>query len=113
MKRDDNGFPIPRKQFTIMQDHGESSYSFQVFSTDEVAKEFSDLFKEAEGDIKGHIARVVYDRPCEDCAIDTLIATLSPLRASDNGPGRWFRSAPTIKIGKRNIVIRQFAGLDI
>lgn len=103
MNRDEHGFPIPRKQFTISQDHGESSYAFQVFSTDEIAKEFPELM-----DPKYRTEWAI----CPEVA-EELIATLSPLRASDNGPGRWFRSAPTIRIGKRNIVIRQFGGLDI
>lgn len=101
MNRDENGFPIPRKEYVIITGlHGESAYRYQVFATSEVKAGYPEL----------------WDRLLAADAIDTvdeLTASLSPMRSFERGPGRAFGSYPSIRIGKRNIIIRQFTALDI
>lgn len=82
----------PRKEYTIISDHGESSNRVAIFSRAEVEKVYG---------------------PIESLKAEDIINYLVGWYASSNGPGRWFRSEPSIRLMKRNVVIRQFGGLDI
>lgn len=44
---------------------------------------------------------------------ERLIAELTGWSESYGGPGRAFSSAPSLRIFKRNLVVRQFCALDI
>jgi hypothetical protein len=106
MEKDEDGFPIPRKSYIIPGSNNESCYDFAVFPTTEVQKEFPELFAPPSNEDltagynqKDALARLAYN--------------LTGLREFYRGVGRCFGSEPSVRIGKRNIVIRQFRGLDI
>lgn len=96
MEKDENGFPIPRKKYSVLDDHGDTCTRIAVFSTAEVERAFPYVTK-----------------------VEDLLALLSPWRqfARPIGygrlVGRTVGSAPTITIGKYNVVVRQFLARDI
>ncbi len=64
---------------------------------------------------------VIFSRPAVEAIhgeitpdnAEDIAATLTGWGRSYGGPGRSFSSEPTIKVYKRNLIIKQFSGLDI
>lgn len=82
----------PRKSYYIVNEGGESGYSVAIFRRSEVEDTFG---------------------PITPDTAEERIAQLVGWSESYRGPGRSFSNAPTLRLMKRNVVIRQFSGLDI
>lgn len=80
----------PRKAYDIADE--DSTYRIAVFSRATVEAAYG---------------------PVEAQDVDTMIARLTGWHEYYCGPGRAFGHAPTLRVMKRNIIIRQFAGVDI
>lgn len=85
----------PRKAYVIRSDNGETSTRVAIFSRAAVEAVYGPT------------------DPTDEESTATLVARLVGWYESSNGPGRWFSSAPFLRVMGRNIVIRQFSGLDI
>ncbi len=81
-----------RKSGCFSDEGGESSYLWVIFSKADV--------------------EAVYGAITPDNAED-LATNLTGWHRSYGGPGRSFSSEPTIKIYKRNLIVKQHCGLDI
>lgn len=87
---------IPLCQGSSWADHRESKVDWVLHSR-----------KEVEAYIKFFELDLFEDDPLDK------YSNLSPFYASYNGPGRWFREGPDIKIGRNHILITSFAAMDI
>ncbi len=91
-----DNLPTPRKAYSI-QSH-EATYHVAVFSRE--SDEVEDLLTEFDcGD-------GCYDGP-------TLASVLTGWTEFSRGPGRAFGSEPHVRVGRRNVVVKQFVSLDI
>lgn len=81
-----------RKAGCFSYEGGESSYLWVIFSRSEVEK--------------------VYGEITSDNAED-IATNLTGWHRSYSGPGRGFSSEPTMRLYKRNLIIKQHCGLDI
>ena len=82
----------PRKAYDIISKGGDSTYRVAIFSRSEVESAYG---------------------PINSDNAETTIARLVGWGESYNGPGRSFSHAPYMRVLRRNIVVRQFCGLDI
>jgi len=96
MALDENGFLIPRKEGYAWSETGESGYQYAIYSRKEVEQY---LLGEGYGN--------------ESIDSEDAIAKITPMRAHYGRPGEAFRHAPIVKVGKRNVMYRQFTGYDI
>ncbi len=86
----------PRKLYSISDKHGEYRWSVAIFSRKEVEAKFGPVSLDSDEEL-----------------IENIVAELTGWSGHWGGPGRWFAQEPSVRIMKRNIVIRQFSGLDI
>lgn len=82
----------PRKAYDISSDDEGSTYRVAIFS---------------RATVEAAYGAVTSDN------VETVIARLTGWAASYSGPGRGFAHDPSLTLRGRNIVIRQFCGLDI
>lgn len=82
----------PRKAYDIVSEPGESGYRVAIFSRAEVEAAYGPMTPDNQ---------------------ESTIARLVGWGASYGGPGRGFSAEPYMRVLGRNIVIRQFNGLDI
>lgn len=85
-------FIQPRKAGGFSFEDGESTYKWAIFSRPAV--------------------EAIYGEITADNAED-IASNLTGWGRSYGGPGRWFSSDPTIKVYKRNLIVKQHCGLDI
>jgi len=91
-----NTKPSPRKTYRVRQD--DTTYFYAVFSReDDAVEDTLEEFSQGEGD---------YDTAA-------IASTLTGWTEFSRGPGRSFGSEPSIRIGRRNVVVRQFVALDV
>jgi len=82
----------PRKAGYAVSEYGESGYTWAIFPLAEVEAAFGKITEENAEDIAGN---------------------LTGWGPSYGGPGRAFRHEPYIRVLKRNVLVKQFCGLDI
>lgn len=82
----------PRKSYNIVSDGGTATDRIAIFSRATVEAAYGPLTPDNA---------------------DEMAVRLTDWTARDGGAGRYFASAPSIRTRGRNIVVRQFCGLDI
>jgi hypothetical protein len=93
---EDCGAPyVPaRKAGYADSEPGESGYKWAIFSRRAVEDAFGFVIDQSDD-------------------LEALASNLTGWGRSYNGPGRRFASEPSIRVFKRNILVKQFTGLDI
>jgi len=81
-----------RKAGYATSEEGESGYAWAVFPLAQVVQAFGEITPENASDVA---------------------CNLTGWAASYSGPGRGFRHDPYIRVMKRNVIVKQFCGLDI
>jgi hypothetical protein len=85
-------YVAPRKAGYVVSEPGESGYRYAIFSRTDVEAAYGPITDENAEDIAGN---------------------LTNWGEYHGGPGRGFSCVPWIRAFKRNVIVRQFSGLDI